>query len=220
MQTVKVPDRRKSKYRLTTLALALMVLVVVGLPARAMARLYDHLDLLSAGIRGGHVRAAAPELEQITSFYSASRTWGLQWLADYLFADAFLQRAAVAYIAQDYPAVVKDLENRVDDPRAAYLLGCAKFRIAQRRYREIGGNDSASLARKKVIVQEVMETINPDFERAVRADPNDSFAYKWNYDLTSSADAIRRALEIPRVSKPPELEQRIGTESPVRRRRG
>jgi hypothetical protein len=123
-------------------------------------------------------------------------------------------------MAEDYPTVVADLERQIDDPRAAYLVGCAKFRIAQQRYREIRSNDAASAARKEAIVREVLELINPEFERAVRADPNDTFAYKWNYDLTSNAEAIRRALEMPRLSEPPELDQRMGNQSPVRRRRG
>jgi hypothetical protein len=220
MQQSNVMDRRRPMYRLGTLLLAVAILVAVAVPARALARMYAHLDALSAGVRSGDVTLAVPELEQVTDFYQASRTWGFGWLGDYLFADAFLHRAAVAYVAEDYPTVVKDLERRVDDPRAAFLLGCAKFRLAQRRYREIKGNDAASTARRTAMIQEVLELINPDFERAVRADSSGTFAYKWNYDLTSDAEAVRRALEVPRASDPPELQQRMGSQSPVRRRRG
>ena len=39
-------------------------------------------------------------------------------------------------------------------------------------------------------------------------------------DLTSNAEAVRRALEAPREIEPPELEQMKGEGTPVRRRRG
>jgi hypothetical protein len=203
-----------------TLLLALIFLVVVGVPARMMGNLYSHLDALSANVRSGQFEAAGAELDRVTAFYETGRTWGLQRLADYLFKDAFLQRAALAYVAKDYQAVVQDLQARVDDPRAAFLLGCAKFRLAEHRYREIGGKDARAAAQRTALIHEVIEVINPDFERAVRADVNDTFAYKWNYDLTSDADAIKRALDVPRGSDPQEPERAIGTGTPVRRRRG
>ena len=69
-------------------------------------------------------------------------------------------------------------------------------------------------------MQEVIDQVHPDFEHAVRADRTNRFAYKWNYDLTSNADAIRRALDLPLAAPPPELERRRGDKSPVRPRRG
>jgi hypothetical protein len=213
-------DRRRPFRFVVTLLLALIFLVVVGVPARIVGNLYAHLDALSANVRSGQFEAAGAELDRVTAFYETGRTWGLQRLADYLFKDAFLQRAAYAYVAGDYQAVVQGLQKQADDPRAAFLLGCAKFRLAERRYREIGGKDTRAAAQKKAISQEVIEAINPDFERAVRADANNTFAYKWNYDLTSDADAIKRALDAPQVSPPPEPEQTIGTGTPIRRRRG
>jgi hypothetical protein len=175
---------------------------------------------LSADVRNGATELAVQELDQLTVFYQASRNWHLGWLADRLFADAFLQRAAAAYLAGDYERVVADLRERVDDPRAAYLLGCARFRLAQRRYRAIDSKDPQAANRKNAVVQEVLEQVNPDFEHAVRADRTNRFADKWNYDLTSNADAIRRALEPPAAAAPPRLERRRGSRSPVRPRRG
>ena len=116
--------------------------------------------------------------------------------------------------------MVVDLRERVDDPRAAHLLGCARFRIAQRQYREIPSQDPKGAARRNAIIQEVIDQVNPDFEHAVRADRTNRFAYKWNYDLTSNADAIRRALDTPAAIAPPELERRLGHKSPARTRRG
>ena len=213
-------ERRRPLRFVVTFLLALIFLVAVGVPATIVGNLYAHLDALSASVRTGQYDAAGAELEQVTRFYETGRSWGLQWLADSLFKDAFLQRAAYAYLAKDYQAVVADLQGRIDDPRAAFLLGCAKFRLAEHRYHAITARDAASNAARRAIIQEVLGVTNPDFERAVRADANDMFTYKWNYDLTADADAIKRALEVPEPPDPPEENQEMGTATPARRRRG
>jgi len=217
-------DRRSSFRLLVTLALALGFFVFVGLPANALGNFYAHLDSVNESIRSGDVEVAKTELTEVTGFYDASRAWGLQWFADaYLFRDAFLQRAAYVYLAGDYQTVVDDLKDKIDDPRAAHLIGCAKFRIAQRRYRAIAGRDSQALAQRAAIIQEVKETVNPDFERALRADASGRFSYKWNYDLTSDVDAIRRALAEPRNAEPRDIEKKKAGEvevEPYRPRRG
>jgi hypothetical protein len=205
---------------LVGLLLAVLFLIVVGVPARTLAGLYTHLDELSANVRSGELEAASGELEQIAGYYETGRGWGFQWLADYLFADAFLQRAAYAYLAGNYEAVIEALQTRVDDPRASFLLGCARFRLAQDRYRAVGEKDPKSAAQKTAIIQEIIEVVNQDFERAVRADARDMFSYKWNYDLTSDADALRRALETPQAPPPDDPTEAMGIATPGRRRRG
>lgn len=183
-----------TQLRPVTLGLALAFLIVVGVPARRMAGFYTHLDALADDVARGDLQGAKGELEQVTSFYDVSRAWGFQWFADaYLFRDAYLHRAAAAYLTGDYETVAADLKGRVDDARASHLAGCARFRLAEREYRQLPGSDRASTERKDAIVREVLEQINPDFERALRADTADRFAYKWNYDLTSDAEAVRRA---------------------------
>jgi hypothetical protein len=218
-QPLQLPGAFSRRRRLT-LVLALLFLGVVAVPAIALSRLYGHMAALSANARNGAADLTILELDRLTRFYQASRSWHLGWLADRFYADAFLQRAAAAYLAGDYERVVGDLRERVDDPRAAHLLGCARFRLAQRRYRAIDPKDPQAAVRKNAVVQEVLDQVNPDFEHAVRADRTDRFADKWNYDLTSNADAIRRALELPAAAAPPELERRRGSKSPVRPRRG
>jgi hypothetical protein len=203
-----------------TFVLAVAFFLMVAVPATILGNLYARMDALSASVLSGNPGAAATELDEVTGFYRVSRSWGLRAVADYLFEDAFLHRAASAYLAGDYDRVILDLDGRVDDPRAAHVLGCARFRVAQRRYREISGRDAVALAKKNAIIREVIEIVNPDFERAVRADLSGRFANKWNYDLTSNVDAVRRSLEVPRVVNPPEPEQKLGAKSPVRSRRG
>jgi len=100
------------------------------------------------------------------------------------------------------------------------LLASAKFMLARERYRAIDPESANAQIEKEAIILEVMETVNADYERALRGDLTERFDYKWNYDLTSNPEAIRRALEMPREIEPPELEQMKGEGTPVRRRRG
>jgi hypothetical protein len=200
--------------------LAVVFFIVVGVPARTIAGLYTHLDALSTNVRSGELEAASGELDQIAGYYETGRGWGFQWFADYLFADAFLQRAAYAYLTEDYQAVIDALQTRVDDARASFLLGCARYRLAERRYRALAADDAKSAAQRTAIVQEILEVVSQDFERAVRADQNDTFSYKWNYDLTTDADALERALAAPPEQTPDDPTQVMGVATPARRRRG
>jgi len=120
----------------------------------------------------------------------------------------------------NYEAVARDLADEVDDPRASYLLGSAKFQLARQRYRAIPEDDREGEAQRLAIIQEVLDNVNADYERALRGDVDGRFDYKWNYDLTSDPEATRRALEAPREVDAPELEQMKGEGTPVRRRRG
>ena len=203
------------------LVLALVCFAVVAVPASSLGDFYHHLDALSYHVRNRDATAARAELADVTAFYDRSRRWGMQWFADsYLFRDSFLHQVAFAYFTGDYQTIVADLEGKIDDHRASYLLGVAKFRLAQLRYRAIEGDGPAANRAKAEIVREVLEEVNPDFERALRGDPGERFDYKWNYDLTSDPDATRRALEQLKPVQPPEMAPIQGEGTPVRRRRG
>ena len=221
MRLTDLIDRDHGFRYLIGLVLAVLFLIVVAMPSLSMSRFYLTLDQLSDSVRRGDFDRAAIELSEVTAFYESSRSWGLQSLADsYLFRDAFLQQASYYYLTADYEAVVDSLADEVDDPRASYLLGSAKFQLARIRYRAIPSDASDAETRRQAIIQEVLDDVNPDYERALRADANDRFEYKWDYDLTSDAEAVRRALEEPQQVEPPELEQMKGEGTPVRRRRG
>jgi hypothetical protein len=205
------------------LGLALVFLVIVAVPASALARFYRQLDGMSDDVQQDDFEAAKRNIDGVASFYDRIRSVGLQSIADsYLFENAFLQRAAYAYLAGEYDTVVRDLSDRVDDPRASHLLASAKFRVAQQRYRAIDGTNAAAVAQKNALIKEVVDLINPDYERALRADISGRFDFKWNYDLTSDADAVRRALQAPSVLQPPDLEEMKlkGAGTPARRRKG
>ena len=221
MRLTDLLDRESAFKYVIGLVFAVIFFIVVGGPARSLAGFYDQLDALSDSVRRGNFEQAEADLGQVTSFYEESRGWGLQWLADaYLFRDAFLQQASSSYLRGDYETVVRDLADEVDDPRASFLLASAKFQLARQQYRAVGDDDPEGMAIKAAIIQDVLDDVNADYERALRSDETDRFDYKWNYDLTSDPDAVRQALEPLRQRQAPELEQMKGEGTPTRRRRG
>ena len=221
---MRLPDllAKEHSFRyLVGFVLALLFFGGVWVPSRSLAAFFTNLDGLSESVRRSDFERAQEQLDEVTAFYEGSRVWGMQWFADsYLFQDTFLQQASYSYLTGDYETVVADLSDEIDDPRASHLLASAKFMLARERYRAIDGENADAQVRKEAIILEVMETVNADYERALRGDTDDRFEYKWNYDLTSNPEAIRRALEAPREIEPPELEQMKGEGTPVRRRRG
>ncbi len=221
MRLTDLFDRERAFRFLLGFVFALLFLAVVAVPASSLAGFYDNLDGLSDSVEREDFERAEAELGDVTGFYEGSRAWGMQWFADaYLFADAFLQQASYNYLTGNFEAVVRDLADEIDDPRASHLLGSAKFQLARQRYRAIPDEDENGEARKLGIIQEVLEDVNADYERALRSDRSGRFDYKWNYDLTSDPEAVRRALEPLREIEPPQLEQMRGEGTPVRRRRG
>ena len=221
MRFTDLLDKEHSFRYLGGFLLAVAFLVAVSVPSRSLTAFYTNLDGLSDSVRRGDFDGAEAQLAEVSAFYEGSRVWGMQSVADsYLFQDAFLQQASYSYLRGDYETVVADLSDEIDDPRASHLLASAKFMLARERYRAIDGESTDGQVQKEAIILEVMETVNADYERALRGDADDHFDYKWNYDLTSNPEAIRRALEAPREIEPPELEQMKGEGTPVRRRRG
>ena len=221
MRLTDLLDKEKGFKFLVGFVLALVFLVLVAFPSRSLAGYYAHMDGLSEAIYRGDYEQADLELDQVNSFYEGSRGVGMSWFADaYLFTDAFLQQASYNYLTGNFEAVVRDLADEIDDPRASHLLASAKFQLARQRYRAIPDDDESGEAQKLAIIQEVLDDVNADYERALRSDTLDRFDYKWNYDLTSDPDAVRRALEPLREAEPPQLEQMRGEGTPVRRRRG
>ena len=221
MRLTDLLDRESGFRFLIGFVLALVFLAAVAIPSNSLAGFYGRLHALSDAVDRGDYEMADTELNEVTGFYERSRGYGLGWFADaYLFTDAFLQQASYNYLTGDFEAVVRDLADEVDDPRASHLLANAKFQIARERYRAISDDDPEIEPKKLAIIQEVLEDVNADYERALRGDTSGRFDFKWNYDLTSDPEAVRRALEPLREAEPPQLEQMRGEGTPVRRRRG
>ena len=214
-------DKERSFKYLIGFVLAILFLALVAIPSRSLGGFYANLDALSDSVDRGDYEQADLQLAEVTGFYERSRNLGLGWFSDaYLFADAFLQQASYNYLTGDFEAVVRDLADDIDDPRASHLLASAKFQLARQRYRAIADDDPDGQLKKAAIIEEVLDDVNADYERALRADATGRFDFKWNYDLTSDPEAVRRALEPLREAEPPQLEQMRGEGTPVRRRRG
>ena len=221
MRLTDLLDKEHSFRYLVGFVFAVLFFGLVSIPARSLTAFYTNLEGLSDSVERGDYETAETQLAEVSTFYEGSRAWGMQWFADsYLFRDTFLQQASFNYLTGNYETVVEDLADEIDDPRASNLLASAKFMLARQRYRAIDPEAPDAATQKEAIILEVMEAVNADYERALRGDPGDRFDYKWNYDLTSNAEAVRRALEAPREIEPPELEQMKGEGTPVRRRRG
>ncbi len=221
MRLTDVLDKDNFFRYLLGFILAVVFLIVVALPARTLGTFYGYLEELSESVDRKDFEQAQIALDEVTAFYERSRGRGLQWFADaYLFQDAFIQQAAYNYLTGNYEAVIRDLADEVDNFQASHILASAKFQLARQRYRAITDGNPDGEALKRAIVQEVIENVNADYERALRSDETDRFDFKWNYDLTSDPEATRRALESLRKAEPPEMEQIRGAGTPVRRRRG
>ena len=214
-------DKERSFKFLIGFVLAIVFLALVALPSRTLGSFYANLDALSEAVDRGDYEQADLRLAEVTGFYERSRNLGLGWFSDaYLFSDAFLQQASYNYLTGDFDAIVRDLADEIDDPRASHLLANAKFQLARQRYRSIADDDPEGEVKKLAIIEEVLDDVNADYERALRSDRTGRFDFKWNYDLTSDPEAVRRALEPLREVEPPQLEQMRGEGTPVRRRRG
>ena len=136
MRFTDLLDKEKSFKYLVGFVLSILFLALVAVPSRTLAGFYTHLDGLSEAIYRGDYEQADQELGAVNSFYEDSRSVGMSWFADaYLFTDAFLQQASYNYLTENYDAVVRDLADEIDDPRASHLLASAKFQLARQRYR-------------------------------------------------------------------------------------
>ena len=179
MRLTDLVDRDHAFKYVIGFVLAVIFLVVVATPSLSLSGFYLTLDELSDSVRRNDFDQAEEKLAETTAFYEGSRAWGLQALADsYLFREAFLHQASYNYLTGDYEAVVSDLADDIDDPRASYLLASAKFQLARIRYRAIPADADDAEAMRLAIIQEVLDDVNADYERALRADSDGPFEYK------------------------------------------
>ena len=171
MRLTDLIDKEHSFRYLVGFVLALLFFIGVSVPSRSLAGFYANLEGLSDSVERSDFSTAEEQLAEVSAFYEGSRAWGMQGLVDsYLFQDAFLQQASYSYLTRDYQTVVDDLADEVDDPRASELLGSAKFMLARQRYRAIDPESASAQIEKEAIIVEVMEIVNADYERALRAD--------------------------------------------------
>lgn len=147
------------------------------------------LELLAQSQDPYDSRYVKQELDVLESFYERADRLQLRWLADrILFKDAKLYEAIYYYRIGYYDFVKTILENS-DDPRALNLQGAALFLSAREFYLK---------GQKEKTLQLATEDAHAFFRQAVEKDRNQTFAYKWNYDLTANPRDAERALASPR----------------------
>lgn len=193
---------------------AVIILFAAGLTAYHLSVFYDHRTKFEQFADNAikekdyqSVNLALEELKIIESYYQMYNKPGLKFVADkYLFRDAFLFEAKRDYIIGDYKKVYEvDLKDHQEDYRALRIIGCAKYRQYEDAYH-------AAMKQKKpraelaAIRTSLMQEVRPYFEKAVKLGPaygfpDENFSNRWNYDLITDADAVKKALERPQESK-------------------
>ena len=156
----------------------------------------------------------------VTEFYETGRSWGLQWLADSLFKDAFLQRARRMHAGEKLPGRCWISRGASHDPRAAFLLGCASS----------GSRNSATVPSRREmprqcgeeqIIQEILDVTNLISSGRFRGGRRRHVRLQVELrSCTSDADAIKRALEVRNLLTRRRRTRKMGTATPARDDRG
>ena len=123
-------------------------------------------------------------------------SWGFEWFSDkYVFDVDALYEARKNYLIGDYDKAIAEVADR-SDPESMTLIGASRFRIIQIEYLEKIGVKGANVKTlREEYVKRVIGETKSSFESALRADPDGPHKYKWNYDLISDPDAVRKAIE-------------------------
>ncbi len=158
-----------------------------------LANFSDNVKRLSFYVRIADTEMTKRELIGLHYFYSLSRKWKAQWLADkYLFRDAPFYEVADSYLTRDWDKVMNDLKEKLDDPRS-HPYGNAKFRYAQYKLFRIG--------KTKEALDLVSTDVAADYEKALRnclgsgAPYDQCFDRVWNYDLVTNKKNAEEALK-------------------------
>ena len=215
-------DKERSFKYLIGFVLAIVFLALVAIPSRSLGGFYANLDALSDSVDRGDYEQADLQLAEVTGFYERSRNLGLGWFSDaYLFGDAFLQQASYNYLTGDFEAIVRDLADEIDDPRASHLLASAKFQLARLRYRTISDDDPDGQLKKAAIIEEVLDDVNARLRAGVagRCDGPLRLQVELRPDQRSRGGCGAPSSRCARPSRR-SLEQMRGEGTPVRRRRG
>ncbi len=188
--------------------LSLFFLAVAGISVSFMGDyLYKfnyHRNQLNFYIANSEQQSALAELNNLKYFDSAARSWKLGWLVDrYLITeDNIIVYDAIVkdYMIQDYNKVAGSISLQgINNYQAFHLIGSAKVRILQARYRD-EKDPKAKQKLMAVLVKEMMEDANEYFKKAVEASPNFSypdpnFDDRWNYDITSDEESAKKVIE-------------------------
>lgn len=204
----------------------MVAFLLTSIPMHNLANFNNHLDTFSAHIKNNDKDSAEKSFERLKTDYNYLIDMKLRYLADnFWFADTFLYEAMIAYLAEDFDKVEKLLAGHEDDYRASYLAGLYKYRLFQTAYQKAKTNSE-----KSEIQERATERILPDFEKCVKEGPgiDKNFNCSFDYDLISSPESFKKALENPRsgpkfvlgVPKDGLPSKKVGPKGPLNRRPG
>lgn len=191
-------QRRWAQFALGVLvALALLSIAWLSNQVAIFKKHQERFDLLAESQDPYDARYVKQELDALESFYERADRLQLRWLADRtLFKDAQLYEAIYYFRIGYYDKSIEILKES-DDPRALNIQGAALFLSARQLYLE---------GQKEKALRLATEDAHAFFKQAVEKDHNQTFAYKWNHDLTANPRDAKRALASPR----PQLKLELG----------
>lgn len=176
---------------LVAILLSVSFVLFVGLPSYVLSNYYYHLDTFSSHVRNRDVELARKELIGFDYFHAMAQRWKLSWLTDrYIFKEAPLYNAAYDILMGDNKRAISRLEDVKENYRADHIRGIARFRNSKDLYEVIKSDES-----KKSVLKTASPEISRDFERAIRNGPDSNFDDRYNYDITSDEESLKRAFE-------------------------
>ena len=200
--------------RIVVFSLMFVVAIVIGIVSDYFYQFNYHRNQLNFYIMTGDAESARAELNNVRYYDGLARKWKVGWFADrYLLNNESiaLYNGAYDYLIGAYQKVVSSntLEES-NDYRAAHMIGSAKVRLLQAKYRE---EKNPALKKKllEVLGKQILEDVSPYFKKAVELSPefkfpDPNFNDRFNYDITSDEDAAQRAIE----AKQPDIKFILG----------
>lgn len=198
------------KKKLLGLGLGLLLLAVIGgFIGDFMHKFNNHRNRLHLYILNGDAELAKAEFNNLKYFDKTARDRRLGWFANrYLLNNDLvaLYDGAIDYSVGDYGRVANSAAlEQSGDYRAAHMIGSAKVRILQGRYRD----EKNPAGRQKMVEEladEMVKDISPYFKKAVQLSPpfkypDPNFNDRWNYDITSDKNSAKKILQ-PQIPPP------------------
>ncbi|MDP3792965.1 MAG: hypothetical protein Q8Q89_04555 [bacterium] len=192
----------------------LVVVIIVGIVNNYFYQFNYHRNQLHFYIVAGDDQLARAELNNVKYYDGLARKWKMGWFADrYLLNNEkiALYNGAYDYLIGAYQKVANSstLEES-NDYRADHMIGSAKVRLLQAKYRE----EKDPAVKKKLmaaLVMQMLEDVSPYFKKAVELSPDfkfpdPNFNDRLNYDMTSDEDAAQRVIE----AKQPDIKFILG----------
>jgi hypothetical protein len=181
----------------------LVLAVVAGIIGDYFYQFNYHRSQLHSHIIAGDDILARTELNNVRYYDGLIRKFKMGWFADRYFLNnekIVLYNGAYDYLIGEYQKVANSSAlGESSDYRAAHMIGSAKTRLLQAKYRE----EEDPEVKKKLIEElavQMVEDVSPYFRKAVESSPDfkfpdPNFSDRLNYDMTSDKDSAQKVIE-------------------------